>query len=74
MTGDCDIIVSNVDNVPRLPYNAVQIIGDGEATVLIEDPETKQPISKNIKIGVEGYEFVEIIEGLSEGDAVVLSF
>jgi HlyD family secretion protein len=48
-------------------------MGSGEAMVMIQNPESNEPpTSKNIKVGVEGYEYVEIKEGLSEGDAILL--
>lgn len=72
MTGDCDIIINKVENVPRLPYNAVQIIGDGEAMVMIQDQESGEPTPRQIRIGVEGMDHVEIIEGLEPGEEVMM--
>lgn len=73
MTGDCDIIVERVQDVPRLPFHAVQIVQDGQGTVMVMDEESEQPQPKQVEIGVEGMEYVEIKSGLSAGDEVVQS-
>lgn len=72
MTGDCDIVVHRQENVPRLPYNAVEIIETGKGTVMVKNPETGEPMPKEVEIGAEGTDYVEIISGLNPGDEVLL--
>ncbi|UFJ39603.1 efflux RND transporter periplasmic adaptor subunit [Brevibacillus humidisoli] len=72
MTGDCDIIVNQQQNVPRLPYNVVEILEEGKGTVMVKNPETGEPMPKEVEIGVEGAEYVEIKSGLNPGDEVLM--
>ncbi len=71
MSGDCDIIVSNIQNAVRLPIDAVEIMEDGKGTVMVKDANG-QPTPKEVETGVEGLEFVEIKNGLKAGDEVIL--
>jgi multidrug resistance efflux pump len=72
MTGDCDIVVEEKLNVPRLPQNVVNIMDEGIGNVMVKNPEDGSPMPKDVKIGLEGDEFIEILEGLSEGDEVLM--
>ncbi|WP_126428394.1 efflux RND transporter periplasmic adaptor subunit [Brevibacillus marinus] len=72
MTGDCDIVVNRQENVPRLPYHVVEIIEEGKGTVMVKNPETGEPMPKEVEIGVEGTDFVEIKSGLQPGDEVLI--
>ncbi|MGG4462172.1 HlyD family efflux transporter periplasmic adaptor subunit [Brevibacillus sp. HB1.2] len=73
MTGDCDIYVAQVDNVLRLPINAVEVLEAGQGTVMVKDPSTGDPTPKEVQIGVEGTDFIEIKSGLNEGEEVLLT-
>ncbi|GED70540.1 hypothetical protein BRE01_42420 [Brevibacillus reuszeri] len=72
MTGDCDIYVEQKENVKRLPIHAVEFLEEGKGSVMVKDPTTEEPTSKEVTVGVEGTDFVEIIDGLKEGDEVLL--
>lgn len=72
MTGDCDIHVNKVENVLRLPVNAVEVMEEGKGTVMVKDPASGEPMPKEVEIGVEGAEFIEIKGGLNEGDEVLV--
>ncbi|MFE1628568.1 efflux RND transporter periplasmic adaptor subunit [Brevibacillus reuszeri] len=72
MTGDCDIYVEQKENVKRLPINAVEFLEEGKGSVMVKDPSTEEPTPKEVKVGVEGTDFVEIIDGLNEGDEVLM--
>ncbi|MGC5326876.1 efflux RND transporter periplasmic adaptor subunit [Brevibacillus sp. SYSU BS000544] len=72
MTGDCDINVNKVENVVRLPVNAVEVLEDGKGTVMVKDPKSGEPTPKQVEIGVEGAEFIEIKSGIKEGEEVLL--
>lgn len=73
MTSDCDIILEKAQNVVRLPYHLVQIMSDEEGMVMVPDPETGEPISKPVRIGLQGIDYIEIVEGLQEGDEVIMN-
>ncbi|MDF2681090.1 MAG: efflux transporter periplasmic adaptor subunit [Brevibacillus sp.] len=73
MTGDCDIYVEQKDNVKRLPLNAVEVMEEGKGTVMIKGPGTGEPTPKEVEIGVEGTEFIEIKGGLEEGAEVLMT-
>jgi HlyD family secretion protein len=73
MTGDCDIITEQVENVVRLPYSAIQVISDEEGIVTLPDPETGEPMPMPVRIGVQGMDHVEILDGLQPGDEVIMS-
>lgn len=72
MTGDCDINVVKKDKVTRLPINAVEVLEAGKAQVMVKDPKSGQPTPKEIEIGIEGAEFVEITGGLKAGEEVLM--
>ncbi|QQE75822.1 efflux RND transporter periplasmic adaptor subunit [Brevibacillus composti] len=74
MTGDCDIYVDKKENVLRLPLQAVEIVEEGKGTVMVKDPNTGEPMPKEVAVGIEGSEYVEIVSGLSAGEEVVLNF
>ncbi|MFS0558948.1 biotin/lipoyl-binding protein [Brevibacillus sp. 179-C9.3 HS] len=73
MTGDNDIIVAEAANVLRLPSSAVEVLGPGQGTVMVNDPSTGEPTPKDVEIGIEGYDFIEIKGGLNEGEEVLVT-
>lgn len=72
MTGDCDIFIEQKDNVLRLPLNAVEVMDEGKGNVMVKNPENGEPMPKEVEIGVEGADFIEITGGLQEGDEVLM--
>jgi HlyD family secretion protein len=62
MNGDAKMVLQKVPDVLSLP---VESVSDGEVT--LPDNKTK----KAVKIGIEGDDFVEITEGLNEGEVVL---
>ncbi|SDC53267.1 HlyD family secretion protein [Paenibacillus sp. UNCCL117] len=70
MTASADIIVTDKKGVLLLPTQAVQSRG-GQSAVMIKkaDGTTER---KQIKVGVNDSTNVEIVEGLAEGDEVVV--
>lgn len=72
MTGDCDIYVAQKEGVIRLPLHAVEVLEEGRGTVMVKDPATGEAVPKEVEIGVEGTDYVEIVSGLSEGEEVLL--
>lgn len=72
MTGDCDIFVEKKENVLRLPMQAVEVLEEGKGQVMVKDPASGEPTPKEVEIGIEGSEFVEIKSGLAAGDEVLM--
>ncbi len=65
------VTVGEADNVLRLPVSAVRTAG-GRATVqLVTGPNQTQTVS--VQLGVQGDTFVEITDGLTEGQQVAIA-
>ncbi len=89
MTGDVDITVEKKERVLRLPLSAVTIDGrKGTVMVPAPGAAPGQgsgpapggqagmppaPVPKEVTLGLEGDEFIEITGGLKEGDEVLLN-
>jgi HlyD family secretion protein len=69
MTVDTAIIVAEANNVLRLPRSVVRAGSDD--TAQINGWSGGEVIERLIKIGMRGDVFVEILEGVQEGDEVV---
>jgi HlyD family secretion protein len=69
MTVDTAIIVAEVNNILRLPRSVVRAGSDDTAQINVWSGG--EIIEMFIKIGLRGDVFVEILEGLQEGDEVV---
>jgi HlyD family secretion protein len=72
MTGDSDIFIDQKENVLRLPLNAVEVMDEGKGTVMVKNPEGGEPMPKEVEVGIEGTDYVEIVSGLEEGEEVLL--
>lgn len=70
MNGSADITIERKKNVLRLPVQAVTIDGV-KGVVMIQGQGGPKP--KEIKLGLEGDEFVEIKAGLKPGDKVLIN-
>jgi multidrug efflux pump subunit AcrA (membrane-fusion protein) len=69
MTSDASIVIDQRTDVPRLPRALVRARSDG--TAQIEVWHEGQIEKRTIQTGLRGDVYVEILEGLSEGDEVV---
>lgn len=69
MTVDASIVVDGRQNVLRLPRALVRASANGLATVQVWDGQAA--VSRQIKTGLRGDVYVEILEGLSGGEEVV---
>jgi len=69
MTVNLDIQTDQKENVLSLPYYLIKEKNGQKYVLVLEDKGIKE---KNIKIGLEGEIGVEIIEGLIEGEKVVM--
>jgi HlyD family secretion protein len=76
MSAKCRIIVERRENVVRLPKEALQFVDATTAKVNVVHREmvNGKPVDKNetrtVKVGLRGDAFVEILEGLKEGEKV----
>ncbi|NIM04603.1 MAG: efflux RND transporter periplasmic adaptor subunit [Armatimonadetes bacterium] len=69
MTASCDFQVAAVENALYLPNRAVREGGGGHLVTILESNEEKDVL---IAVGLVGDERIQVLEGLKEGDQVVL--
>ncbi len=67
---DVDIIVEKKDNVLRIPDLAVFEKEKKNCVYVIEEDKA---VLREIETGLEGEDYLEVISGVSEGEAVILS-
>lgn len=70
MTTQCRIIVETRDNVLALPNTALKWIGDKQ--VVYVEAEGGKPRRVQPRLGLQGLEKSEVLEGLNEGDKVAV--
>jgi len=74
MTANVTFVVNSRENVLTVPADAVKV-EEGKMVVLTEDPNTKQPLKREVQTGATDGKRTEIIDGLKENEAVlVVSF
>ena len=71
MTGNVDVIISQKQNVLRLPVTAITP-RNGRATVQVVNPDGTQE-TRQVTTGVKGDDDIEITSGLDDGDKVVVT-
>jgi multidrug efflux pump subunit AcrA (membrane-fusion protein) len=71
MTGNVDVIISQKQNVLRLPVTAINP-RNGRATVQVVKPDGKQE-TRQVSTGLKGDDDIEITSGLDAGDKVVVT-
>jgi HlyD family secretion protein len=69
-SADAEIILDERKNVPRIPSEA--IMEDGG--VLVFDPARGMIEHRTIKKGLANWRWVEVLDGMKEGERVVLNF
>ncbi len=73
MTANAEIILEEHKNVLRIPEGAVMYDKDKKASVEVPDPSKKDGKRKvAVKLGISNGAKAEVLEGLKEGDQVVL--
>ena len=68
-SADVDIILARHDNVLRLPAEALV---EGKS-VLVWNPATKKLAKRDVKTGISNWTWVEVLDGVKEGDRVATS-
>jgi HlyD family secretion protein len=71
MNGDVSIKIAEKQNVLTVPLDAISE-RDGKTFVKVKADNKEQQMEREIKVGLESDEKIEILEGLSENDQVVL--
>ena len=70
MLANLEIIIKEKKDVLSIPQEALHYDPEGEPFVYVLRKEGKK--KRKIKIGLEGENLIEVLEGLKEGEAVVL--
>lgn len=71
MTANVSFIIRRKDEALLVPASAVRETPDGHKQVLVPGPDGK-PAPREVRTGIEGGGRIEIVEGLSAGDHVLL--
>jgi len=71
MTADADIITSELTDVLAVSNTAIKPYQKGRAVRILDDKGKVQYLP--VKIGVKGKDFTQIIEGLNEGQKIIVS-
>ncbi len=72
MSGTADILSESRENAVTIPLEAIQIINNEYYVILGEDAESKTVADHKISVGINNGTYIEVTEGLSEGDSVVV--
>ena len=70
MTGTADILLEQAKNVIGIPVNAVSTKGNESYVTIQKSDGTEEEIT--VTTGIKNDAYIEIREGLSEGDTVVV--
>ncbi len=71
MSGTASITVAQKNNVLVVPNRALRTVGRNRAVDVL-DPATGKTETRNVRVGMANDQFTEIIEGLGEGEVVVI--
>lgn len=69
MTANMDIITAELENVLAIPVRAIKY--DGSRTYVLQVDMLGETYETDVEIGVRGDQWVEVFEGIEEGDQVV---
>ena len=73
MTANVSFIVQRKPNALLIPAAAVRDLPGGSKQVMMPGGEGQQPVAREIQTGVESGDSVEVVEGLSAGDKVLVA-
>ncbi len=71
MNATCEFITMKKPDVLTVPAQAVQR-EDGKSYVRVKGSDPKKPVRREVKVGESGNDGVEILDGLKEGEEVVI--
>ena len=72
MTARVEINTAEKDNALAVPLAALKTNNDGAYVVLVQQDGTTE--NRTVKTGIYSDDYVEIIDGLSEGDQISVSY
>ncbi len=72
LTATADLILDKADNVLIVPTNALSSTPEGDFATVLIDMETMQTEQRQVKTGIQSYQFAEITSGLKEGDKLLV--
>ncbi len=70
-TAYVQVTTDEAENAVYVPARAVEIGSGGTATVTVRSGD--QDVRRQVKTGVESDQYIQIVEGLDEGDQVIVS-
>lgn len=70
MSAKCDLVVNSKKNVLLVPIDYISKEKDGVFVELAPAKKGDKPEKKKVKTGIESGAFVEIVEGIKEGDVL----
>jgi len=68
-SADVEIIIDRQENTLRIPAEALL----DENRVLLRDPANGTVLERTVKVGLSNWNVAEVLEGLAEGDLIILS-
>jgi multidrug efflux pump subunit AcrA (membrane-fusion protein) len=71
LTATADVAVYNAEDVLLVPLSAVMTTPEG-SFVTVTNEATGQAEKRQVALGRQNYQFVEVLSGLSEGDKVII--
>jgi len=72
MTANVTIVLADAENTLLVPSAAVRRAGNAGAVVRVYDPATKTVTPRPVQVGLDNKISAEIVQGLKEGDLVVI--
>ena len=70
MNASVDFILAEKENILLIPVDAVYK-EKGDRYVLIKQPNAKEPLKRNVKLGISDDKNIEVISGLGEQDKII---
>jgi multidrug efflux pump subunit AcrA (membrane-fusion protein) len=71
LTATADIGIATVENALLIPLSAVTTSG-AVSTATVISGEKGQPEKRNVTLGAQNQQYVQVIEGLDDGDTVII--
>jgi len=71
LTATADVGISTVANALIVPLSAVTTTGDS-ASVTVVSGDKEQTEKRQVTLGIQNQQYVQILKGLSEGDSVII--
>jgi len=73
LTATADVAIYNAENVLVVPLSAVTITPAGSfVTVISDGDDNGQTEKRQVTLGIQNFQFAEVLSGLKEGDKVII--